>query len=360
MAGGRPSRRRFLLGGAAGSAGLALGARGLLDVAPAGASAPAHGPGHTTGGGGRPRAEHGGHGGGVEGATFRRGSTVDHEANGFHPSEVLRDFDPGTTSRLPDGRVLREWEVFASDEDIEVAPGVLFPAWTFNSRVPGPTLRCTEGDRLRVHFTNGSAHPHTMHFHGIHPAEMDGVPGVGPGVIAPGETVTYEFDAEPFGVHLYHCHVSPLAEHIARGMYGTFIIDPKQGRPPADEMIMVMHGYNTTFDGEGNQLYAVNGIPFHYMHEPIRVQRDELVRIYLVNILEYDPINSFHLHGNFFDYYPTGTRLEPSEFTDTVVQGQGQRGICEVRFPHPGQYMFHAHKTEFADLGWMGMFEVAP
>ena len=121
---------------------------------------------------------------------------------------------------------------------------------------------------------------------------------------------------------------------------------------------MVQHGYNTTFDGEGNQFYAVNGIPFHYMHEPIEVRRDELVRIYLVNTLEYDPINSFHIHGNFFDYYPTGTRLEPAEFTDTVIQGQGQRGICELRFPYSGPFMFHAHKTEFAELGWMGFFEV--
>ena len=103
---------------------------------------------------------------------------------------------------------------------------------------------------------------------------------------------------------------------------------------------------------------AVNGIPFHYMDEPVRVRRGELVRIYLVNILEYDPINSFHLHGNFFDYYPTGTRLVPSEFTDTIVQAQGQRGILELRFPYTGTYMFHAHKTEFAELGWMGFFEV--
>ena len=97
-----------------------------------------------------------------------------------------------------------------------------------------------------------------------------GVPLVGRGVILPGESFTYTFDAEPFGLHLYHCHVGPLAEHIARGMYGTFIVDPPADRPPADEMVMVMHGFNTTFDGEGNQLYAVNGIPFHYMHEPIQ------------------------------------------------------------------------------------------
>jgi FtsP/CotA-like multicopper oxidase with cupredoxin domain len=337
------SRRRLLIGGLAGSAGAALGLGGALAAAEG-----------ESGGAAGPHA----HGGGAEGPMFRRGGRVDHRGNGFHPGEVVRDFDYGRTSRSADGRVVREWEIVAEDRELEIAPGVKFPAWTFNGRVPGPTLRCTEGDRLRVRFTNASAHPHTMHFHGIHPAEMDGVPEVGRGMISPGESFVYEFDADPYGLHLYHCHVGPLAEHIARGLYGTFIVDPKDGRPAADELVMVMHGYNTTFDGEGNQLYAVNGIPFHYMHEPIQVRRNELVRVYLVNALEYDPINSFHLHGNFFDYYPTGTRLEPSEFTDTIVQGQGQRGICEMRFKYPGRYMFHAHKTEFAELGWMGFLEV--
>ncbi len=296
---------------------------------------------------------------GTAGPTFRAGETVDNAANGFNPTELLRDFDYGKTTRLASGRLLREWTLVAGDKEIEIAPGISFPAWTYNGRIPGPTLRCTEGDLLRIRFVNGSAHPHTVHFHGLHPAAVDGIPGVGSGLIEPGDSTVYEFDAEPFGLHLYHCHAAPLAEHIARGMYGTFIVDPKQGRPEADEMVMVQHGFNTTFDGEGNQFYAVNGIPFHYMHEPIEVRRDELVRIYLVNTLEYDPINSFHIHGNFFDYYPTGTRLEPAEFTDTVIQGQGQRGICELRFPYSGPFMFHAHKTEFAELGWMGFFEVS-
>ena len=346
-----PSRRQFLVGGALlGTAGAALGAGALRD------SSAHDGADHRPMHGGGSSAEHGG---GVNGPTFRMGTTVDHAANGFHPGKVLRDFDYGKVSTTPDGGTVRDWEVFATDKEIEVAPGVRFPAWTFNSRIPGPTLRCREGDLLRVRFINGSAHPHTMHFHGIHPADMDGVPMVGRGLIAPGESFTYTFDAQPFGLHLYHCHVGPLAEHISRGVYGTFIIDPPQRRPPADELVMMMHGYNTTFDGEGNQLYAVNGIPFHYMREPVRVRRGKLVRIYLVNVLEYDPINSFHIHGNFFDYYPTGTRLQPSEFTDTVVQAQCQRGICELRFPHPGRFMFHAHKSEFADLGWMGFFEVS-
>ena len=82
------------------------------------------------------------------------------------------------------------------------------------------------------------------------------------------------------------------------------------------------------------------------------------MRIYLVNVLEYDRSTASTCTPNFFDYYPTGTRLEPAEYTDTVVHGQGQRGICEVRFPTAGRFMFHAHKSEFAELGWMGLFDV--
>src|ERR687896_33629 len=277
---------------------------------------------------------------------------VDPRTNGFDPHEMLRDFDRGTVR----GGV-REWEILAQEKEIEVAPGVKYAAWAYNGRVPGPTLRAREGERLRIRFTNGSTHPHTIHFHGIHRAASDGVPGIGPGNILPGESAVYEFDATPFGLHLYHCHSTPLAEHIAKGLYGAFVIDPKEGRPPADELVMVMNGFDTNFD-RSNEIYAVNTVAFAYVNEPVQVRRNELVRIYLVNALEFDLVNSFHVHANFFDYFPTGTSLEPTELTDTVIQGQGQRGILELRFPHPGKYMFHAHVSEFAELGWMGFFEV--
>jgi FtsP/CotA-like multicopper oxidase with cupredoxin domain len=266
---------------------------------------------------------------------------VNSEANGFDPQTILRDFDEGTVRNG-----VREWEILAEDREIEVAPGVKYAAWTYNGRVPGPTLRAREGEQLRVNFINGSSHPHTIHFHGI-----------GPGNVAAGESTTYEFDASPFGLHLYHCHSTPLAEHIAKGLYGAFIIDPRDGRPPADELVMVMNGFDTNFD-RSNEVYAVNTVAFAYMDDPVRVKRGELVRIFLVNALEFDLLNSFHIHANFFDYYPTGTRLEPRDFTDTVIQGQGERGILELRFPYPGKYMFHAHVSEFAELGWMGLFEV--
>ena len=284
---------------------------------------------------------------------------VNHERNGFDPSDILTNFDYGQVSKLENGQTLREYSINALDKTIEVAPGIEYPAWTYNGRIPGPTIRCTEGDRVRIHFTNGGSHAHSMHFHGIHAAEMDGVPG-SPGLIQPGQSFSYEFDAEPFGLHQYHCHVAPLARHIAKGLYGAFIIDPKEGRPPVDrEFVMVMNGFDVDFDDE-NDFYAVNAIPFHYQKHPIQIKVGEKVRIYLVNMLEFDLINSFHLHANFFHYYPTGTSLTPSEFTDTIMQTQAQRGILEFSYKYPGLYMFHAHNTEFAELGWTGNFSVVP
>jgi FtsP/CotA-like multicopper oxidase with cupredoxin domain len=308
---------------------------------------------------------HDGHGAGAGAAdAAHRGAahsgaagSVDPAVNGFDPHEILRDFDRGRVKR-EGGRTVREFEIVAEDREIEVAPGVKFAAWAYNGRIPGPTLRATEGERVRVKFVNASSHPHTMHFHGIHPARQDGVPQVPRGNIEPGGFFTYEFEAEPFGLHLYHCHSTPLADHIAKGLYGAFVIDPKQGRrPKADELVMVMNGFDTNFD-RANEVYAVNTVAFAYHDKPIRVKRDELVRIYLVNILEFDLLNSFHVHANFFDWYPTGTKLEARDFTDTVILGQGERGILELRFPYTGKYMFHAHVSEFADLGWMGFFEV--
>jgi FtsP/CotA-like multicopper oxidase with cupredoxin domain len=249
------------------------------------------------------------------------------------------------------GRV-REYTLVARDEDIEVAQGVTFPAWTYNGTVPGPIIRATEGDILRVNFANAGSHPHTIHFHGIHPSNMDGVFEI----VGPHETFTYEFPARPYGMHLYHCHATPLKKHIHKGLYGAFIIDPPKPRKPAHELVMVMNGYDTDGDGENN-FYTVNGKAFYYAKYPIQVRRSETVRIYLANLTEFDLINSFHLHGEFFRYYPTGS-TDQFEYTDTVMQCQGERGIVEIDFHNTGTFMFHAHQSEFAELGWMGFFDV--
>jgi FtsP/CotA-like multicopper oxidase with cupredoxin domain len=275
--------------------------------------------------------------------------------NFSHLPPVERDRFYRETPR-PDGTLLREYEMVAVDREIEIAPGIFFPAWTFNGQVPGPTLRATEGDRIRVTFTNQGTHPHTIHFHGWHPPGMDG--SLPDHQVMPGEKFLYEFDADPFGVHLYHCHAVPLKRHLHKGLYGVFIVDPRQARPAADELVMVMNGFDTNFDAD-NEVYAVNTVAHHFMHEPIQVRTGALVRMYLVNVTEFDLINSLHLHGMFFDVFRTGTSLTPSEKTDTVMLCQGERAILETRFRYPGKFMFHAHQSEFAELGWMGMFEAS-
>ena len=272
-------------------------------------------------------------------------------AAGIDPMKFLRHFDYGTVSRRPNGQTMREYKIVAMDRELEVMPGVFYPAWTYNGSVPGPTLRCTEGDLVRVHFHNAGRHPHSIHFHGFHPANMDGVFEQ----IDPGGAFVYEFEAEPFGLQLYHCHTMPLKRHIAKGLYGALIIDPKRSRPDADEMVMVMNGFDTNFDAE-NEMYAVNTVANAYMQEPVRVTVGRLVRIFLINVTEFDLINSLHLHGMFFDVYRTGTSLTPGERADTLMLCQGERAIIETTFRYPGDFMFHAHQSEFAELGWMGLF----
>lgn len=283
-------------------------------------------------------------------ATFLRSWNFSH----LPPAERARFYNE--TPR-DDGSLLREYEIHAVDREIEIAPGMFFPAWTFNGEVPGPTIRANEGDRIRIRFTNVGSHPHTLHFHGWHPPEMDG--SLPHQQVDPGGTFVYEFDADPFGTHLYHCHAIPLKRHIHKGLYGAFIIDPhpKHGtRPPADEMVMIMNAFDTNFDSE-NEVYAVNTVANAYVTDPIRVTIGRPVRIHLINVTEFDLINSFHLHGMFFDVFRTGTSLTPSEHTDTVMLCQGERAILETTFRYPGEFMFHAHQSEFAELGWMGLFK---
>src|SRR3972149_6576837 len=233
----------------------------------------------------------------------------------FDPMEYLREFNYGRVSQLPNGTTLREFTIIAEDDKImEISPGVFYNVWTFNGTVPGPTIRATEGDIVRVKFINNGSKSHTMHFHGIHPANM-------------------------------------------HGLYGVYIVDPKEPRPKADEMVMVLNGFDTDFDTENN-FYAANTIPFYYQHNPIQINTDELIRVYVVNMVEFDPINNLHLHGNLYHYYPTGTDTVPSFYTDIITLSQTERGIMEFQYTYPGKYLFHAHKVEFSEKGWVGIFLV--
>jgi FtsP/CotA-like multicopper oxidase with cupredoxin domain len=316
--------------------------------------------------------------------------------------EYLTHFNCGRVSEGDNGQTKREFTlVIEENQNITISnTGHYFDAWTFNGTVPGPTMRMTEGDLIRINVINSkdSKHSHSLHMHSIHPAEIDGVATplsssshddkmksmgdvYGSGMILPGKNFTYEFVAQPYGVYPYHCHVNPVADHINRGLYGMMIIDPKEPREQMVEMVMTMNGYDMDYDLEGpvtppsmaamrgeevreedeerdNEIYTVNGKAFDYMDNPIPLNVGVKYRIYLLNMVEFDLINSFHIHGDMISYIPGGTQYEASQINDIIELGQANRGIVEFDYDNPGRYMFHAHVQEFTDLGWMGLFDV--
>jgi FtsP/CotA-like multicopper oxidase with cupredoxin domain len=328
--------------------------------------------------------------------------------------DYLTHFNCGRVSQDENGQTIREFTLIAEEnQNVTISnAGHYFDAWTFNGTVPGPTMRMTEGDRVKINVINSesSKQTHSLHLHSIHAAEMDGVSVplssnsrghlhdvadsnytnntvtstddvYESGMILPGKSFTYEFVAQPYGVYPYHCHVNPVADHINRGLYGMMIIDPKQPREQMTEMVMTMNGYDMDYDLEGtvappsmaeirgeeereeeeerdNEIYSVNGKAFDYMDNPIPLNAGEKYRIYLLNMVEFDLINSFHLHGDMISYIPGGTQYESSQVNDVIELGQANRGIMEFDYDNPGKYMFHAHVQEFTDLGWMGLFDV--
>jgi len=231
---------------------------------------------------------------------------------------------------------------------LEVAQGRNARVWAYGGTVPGPILRARLGDRLRVTVSNRSPVAHSLHFHGAHDVMQDGLAR-----IAPGEQTVYEFTAGPAGLHPYHCHVPPYACHIGRGMYGALIVDPPSARPVAHEFVLCLCGFD--LEGKGrNDTYAWNGIAGYYEHFPLKVPVGELVRLYVVNMVENDSVASFHLHAQTFDVFRSGTSLEPHEHTDLLTLGPAERAVLEFRLNRRGRYMFHPHQSHMAERGAMG------
>jgi nitrite reductase (NO-forming) len=296
--------------------------------------------------------ESGGHGGQMTVGEDVMASIYGHGAGpplGLDASALDEVTVPPPPDGLPAGTV-REVEIHVEEKLIEVAHEVFVEAWTYNGTVPGPIIRATEGDILRVHLENHTGHPHSIHFHGAHRPEMDGWEPIPPG----GDTVL-EIEAGPAGLHPYHCHTAPLAEHIARGLYGMMIVDPPGGRPDAQEVALILSGFSNEQVGR-NGVVAWNGVAGFYHDHPIKVARGEPVRAYIVNMLEYEPLASFHLHAETFDVYPAGMGESPVFRDDTIALAQAQRAIVEFTLPTYGRYMFHPHQHWLADRGASGWF----
>jgi nitrite reductase (NO-forming) len=246
-----------------------------------------------------------------------------------------------------------EYTLIAENTTLEIAPGLRVDAWPYNGTIPGPTLTATEGDRVIIHFINKTPLPHTVHLHGDHPSEQDGVFEL----VAPNGTYTYDFIAEPAGALAYHCHVPPVMQHVRMGLYGAFIVYPKTPLPPAREYVIVNGEYDTQ-----NQLnplpeyYFFNGYTEQYQLHPLPAMTNETVRIYLIN-LGLSPAYGMHIHGSLFKVYPSGILENPTFKVQTWELASGNTAILEAKWPWPGKFTFHYHGIP-EERGAMGYFNV--
>ncbi|MCC6929355.1 MAG: multicopper oxidase domain-containing protein [Gemmatimonadaceae bacterium] len=249
------------------------------------------------------------------------------------------------------------------DTIIAVAPSVQYRAWTFQSRVPGPVVRVTQGDEIEFTLVNRGSIAHSMDFHAAQIAPSKYYVN-----ILPGDSIHYRFTAEVAGAFMYHCGTAPVAAHIANGMYGALIVDPPGLRRAAKELVFVQSEFYMTANPTGPRSLAwdrllglapdyvtFNGRAAQYATHPIRVKVNDLVRIYLVNAGP-NRFSSFHVVGGIFErVFVDGSQRSPLEGVQTVAVPVGGGSIFEIRLKQPGEYPFVTHAFADATKGAVGV-----
>ncbi|MDP9354484.1 MAG: multicopper oxidase domain-containing protein [Chloroflexota bacterium] len=235
----------------------------------------------------------------------------------------------------------------------EFAPGKRVEAWTYNGVVPGPELRVTEGDKVRIEVANELPESTAVHWHGLMvPASMDGVPFISQPPIKPGQTFTYEFQVRDgnAGTHMYHSHHN-AAEQVTKGLLGSFVVEPRDpaSRPAFDrEYTIVLN------DGPIGG-YSLNGKSFPAT-QPFAAKKGERVLFRFMN--EGLMIHPMHLHGMPMTAIAQDGYLSPQPYMcDTLNIVPGQRFEAIVHATEPGTWAFHCHILNHAesDHGMFGM-----
>lgn len=281
---------------------------------------------------------------------------------GNHMMEPISGGPEGVVSSGKGGQTLaftkdgdtKVFELTAQAVNWPILEDVVAAAWTYNGTVPGPMIRVTEGDKVRVIVKNDLPDPTTIHWHGIAvPNAMDGIPGVTQDPILPGESFTYEFTASPAGTYMYHSHFDGDIQ-VGAGLYAPFIIDPKE--PPApipDVDVVLMFSEMLIKDGQTFGAMPMSGMEPNYFTingkafpntETIEVKKGQRVRLRLISIGQF--VHPIHLHGVPFKITATDGHPVPeaAQLTkDTVLVSPGERYDIEFVATEPGQWMLHCH-----------------
>src|ERR1043166_1899140 len=271
---------------------------------------------------------------------------------------------------------------------IEIAPGVKFSAWTFGDQVPGPTVRARVGDKMLFSMPNRSDEPvpgvqltaapmmHSMDFHAAMVSPQDKYRS-----IAPGQTITFEFTLNYPGVFMYHCGTPMILEHIASGMYGAGIVEPRAGYPtkvnreyvgiqsgcyakpdPAKRKVdaALLHVLDTERLRNSQPTHTVfNGTHNGMVKSPLAAKPGDRVRLYVLNVGP-SKTSSFHVVGTIFDrVWFEGNPDNQFRGMQTVLLGSSNSAIVEFLIPEAGSYIMVDHHFANASQGAIGLISTA-
>ena len=264
-----------------------------------------------------------------------------------------------------------EIELVMTERTMTVAPGFVQQVWTFGDTVPGPVIRVKVGDTIRVRLVNSPENqlPHSLDFHSSMVAWNDEMRS-----ILPGEELIYEWTANYAGVWMYHCGTSPALHHIANGMYGMVIVEPREGLPEVDhEFALVQSEWYLGPQGQPVDLgkaaaaapapdfVAFNGVANQYVEAPLTVGTNERVRVFVLNAGP-SVDSSFHIVGTIFDTVTKeGVTLLPGNSggwgSQAVDLAPAQGAIVEFELAEDGLYPMVTHAFNFGGRGALGMFQ---
>ena len=281
------------------------------------------------------------------------------------PAPVVHD--PVAPGRL-EGET-HDIDLVMTEQEMTVAPGFVQKVWTFGGTVPGPVIRVKVGDTIRVHLKNPAENQlaHSIDFHSSQVAWNDEMRS-----IAPGEELVYEWTADYAGVWMYHCGTSPALHHIANGMFGMVIVEPREGLPPVDqEFAIVQSEWYLGPQGEVVDLtkamaaapapdYVVfNGVANQYQDAPLQMATGSRTRIF---VLDAGPSidSSFHVVGTIFDtVIKEGVTLAKGNAGDwgsqAVDLSPAQGAIVEFTTAEDGLYPMVTHAFNFVGRGALGI-----
>jgi nitrite reductase (NO-forming) len=270
---------------------------------------------------------------------------------------------------VPAGDLVRV-HMTLKDMVVEIAPGVKYNTWAFDGHgAPGPIIHVREGQTVEMTLTNGGSIPHSIDFHAARIAPDRAFRDA-----KPGESFTFRFTAKDPGVYMYHCGTKPVLAHIANGMYGAIIIQPKESLPKVDnEYVLVGSEWYMSGDGIAepasldmakararmSDWVTFNGYANQYVTHPLTAKPGETTRFWVVAAGPTNNVN-FHVVGTIFDRVWVNSDLTspPQLGVQTVVVPAGGGAVFDVKVDDAGLYPFVSHAFADVDLGQVGLLKV--